>query len=302
MITVFLKKCLIFLDRKKIIKLSDKNYVEYLYFINFKEKLNINNPKTFNEKIQCLKIFDRKNDYTNYVDKYEVKELVKKKLKDGENYIIPTIGVWDNPDDIDFDNLPDKFVLKCTHDSGSTIICKDKKTFDITSAKRKLKKCLKKDYYPIFREYAYKNVKPRIICEQYMEDKQTNEIRDYKFMCCNGKVKFLFVVCDRFTKEMHMNFYDVNWNFIPCQRMYKNSTNLIKKPNTYDEMLKLAEKLSKNIPFVRIDFYEINGKIYFGEYTFYPGTGLEKFTPKKYDKILGDLIDIESVIKESKYI
>ncbi len=290
----FIKRVLLFLSSRGCIKISDKKYLEMLYENHFKRKLNLENPRTFNEKIQWLKLYDRNDNYTKLVDKYEVKKYVSKAI--GDEYIIPTIGVWDNFEDIDFETLPNKFVLKCTHDSGSTIICKDKSKFDINKAKRKLNKCLKRNFYLMLREYPYKNVKPKIICEKYMEDKKVKEIYDYKFMCSNGKVKFSYVSSNRFLESgMCMDFYDINWNRLPFYREYKNSTNGVAKPKTYNKMIELAEKLSSTIPFVRVDFYEINGKIYFGEFTFYPGSGIEKFTPDKYDKIMGDMIDLSKV-------
>lgn len=293
----FIKRVLLFLSSRGYIKISDKKYLEMLYENHFRKKLNLESPETFNEKIQWLKLNDRKDDYTKLVDKYEVKSYVSKMI--GDEYIIPTIGVWNNFDDIDFKTLPNKFVLKCTHDSGSTVICKDKSKFDVKKAKRKLNKCLNRNFYLMLREYPYKNVKPRIICEQYMEDIETKDIADYKFMCSNGKVKFLFVATNRFYKSgMCMDFYDINWRRFPFKRKYQNSLHGIKKPKNYSTMLELSEKLSKNIPFVRVDLYEINGKIYFGEFTFYPGSGIEKFTPKEYDKIIGDMIDLTKVKKQ----
>lgn len=271
--------------------LNDETYVKLYYVLKFKKRLNINNPKTFNEKIQWLKLNDRKQIYVDLVDKYEVRKYIKEKI--GEEYLVPIYGVWDNFDDIDFDKLPKSFVIKCTHDSGGIVICKDKENFDKKKAKRKIDECLSHNYYYIGREWPYKSVKPRIIIEKLLENENGEGLKDYKFMCFNQEVKCSFVCSERDKKEgLSVDFFDLNWNKMPFTRKYKNSSKEIKKPINYDKMIELSEKLSDNIPFVRIDFYEINNKIYFGEITLYPGCGFEKFDPDEYDKILGDWIKI----------
>ena len=254
--------------------------------------LNIDNPQTFNEKLQWLKLNDRNPEYTKMVDKYEAKKYVASII--GEEYVIPTIGIYENVEDINFDSLPDQFVLKCTHDSGGVVVCKDKSKLDLDACKRKLKKGLKANFYYQNREWPYKNVKPQIIAEQYIED-ETGELRDYKLMCFDGKVKCSFTVQNRFKSGgIKMNFYDRNWIKLPFSRHYPNSEDDLPMPTNYELMIRLAEKLSKNLRFARIDLYNVNGKIYFGEITFYPGSGWEEFTPFEWDKKLGDFINIES--------
>ena len=249
----------------------------------------LGDPQTYNEKLQWLKLYDRKPEYTQMVDKYEAKKYVAAII--GEEYIIPTLGVWDRFEDIDFDALPDCFVLKCTHDSGGLVIVRDKKELDKKAARRKIEHCLGRNYYMNSREWPYKNVRPRIIAEQFMINDSGEELQDYKFMCFNGKVKCCFVCSDRFSAEgLHITILDRDWNVLPFHRHYHPPKSGLEKPAQYDEMLRLAEQLSKDIPFVRVDLYEINGKIYFGELTFFPGSGLEKFEPESGDYTLGSWI------------
>ena len=269
--------------------MSDEQFLKKEYFLQMGKPLNLNDPKTFNEKLQWLKIHNRKPEYTTMVDKYAVKQYVADRI--GEQYIIPTLGVWEHFDDIDFDNLPKQFVLKCTHDSGGIVICRDKSKLDKKTAKKKLEYYLKRKYYYIHREWPYKNVKPRIIAEKYMTNGDGEDLNDYKLMCFNGKVKTTFVCSDRFSKDgLKVTFYDTDWRRMPFERHYPASKTEIDKPQTYEEMVILAEKLAFGIPFVRVDFYEINGNIYFGELTFFPGSGYEEFTPEEGDNTLGNWI------------
>lgn len=272
--------------------LPDKQYLKLQYFLTFNKRLNLNNPKTFNEKMQWLKLYDRKDIYTTMVDKYEIKKFVANIV--GEKYIIPTLGIYDKFDDIDFNKLPNQFVIKCTHDSGGLVICKDKNKIELKKAKNKIKKSLSKNYYLMHREWPYKNVKPRIIIEKYMEDSSTTQLNDYKIMCFNGEPKCSFVCTNRDNKELGLavTFFDLNWNKMPFERHYRSSNDYIKKPVNYKKMLELSKELAKDIPFVRVDWYEINGKLYFGELTFYPGAGLEEFTPEKWDYKLGEMIKL----------
>ena len=271
--------------------LPDKLYLKFKFKLMMGYKLNLNAPKTFNEKLQWLKLYDRNPDYTKMVDKYEVREYIKEKI--GEEYLIPLIGVYDKFDDINFDKLPNQFVIKCTHDSGGLVICRDKNTLDIKDAKKKIDKFMKRNYYKVHREWPYKNVKPRIIIEKYMEDTKAKELVDYKFMCFNGKPKLSFTCSERYNSGLKVTFFDFNWNKLPFERHYPSSNKKIAKPINYDLMLNFSKTLSNNIPFVRVDWYEINGKLYFGELTFYPGSGYEEFTPSKYDKIIGDFIKLD---------
>ena len=261
----------------KVHFLKDETYLKMMYKCAFHKKLNLDNPTTFNEKLQWLKLHDRNPIYTQLVDKYEVKKYVKNKI--GEEYIIPTLGVWDRFEDIDFSALPNQFVLKCTHDSGGLVICKDKSSFYIQKAKRKIEKCLKCNYYWAGREWPYKDVKPRIIAEEYMEDTETGELRDYKFFTFGGKVKALFIASERQKEgeETKFDFFDKSYNHLQITKMKE-----------------LSELLSKGIPHLRVDFYEVNGKPYFGELTFSHWSGLVPFEPEEWDKIFGDWITLPS--------
>ena len=270
--------------------IPDRVYIQMQYFHHFHRFANFKNPQTFNEKLQWLKLNDRNPLYTTLVDKYAVKKWVADKI--GEQYIIPTLAVWKKAEDIDFDALPEQFVLKVNHDSGGLVICKDKAQLDRQAAVAKLSRALKNNGYWYGREWPYKNVKPCIIAEKYMED-ENHQLNDYKFMVFNGKVKCSFTCTERFSKDgLKVTFYDANWDIMPFERHYKRSETSIAKPSNYDEMVELAERLSNGIPFVRVDFYSVKGKTYFGEMTFYPGSGLEEFTPQEWDKKLGDWLEL----------
>ena len=268
---------------------DDERFLKRKFKARLGYELDLKNPQTFNEKLQWLKLHDQKPEYTKMVDKYEVKKYVASII--GEEYIISTLGVWDRFDDIDFSKLPDQFVLKCTHDSGGIIICKDKSKLDIQTAKKKINNSLKRNYYYVGREWPYKDVKPRIISEPYLTNVLETELKDYKFMVFNGEVKCSFVVSNRFQPDgIKVTFFDMDWEKMPFERHYPRSQEPLDKPQNYSKMISLAEALSKNIPFVRVDFYEVQGNIYFGEMTFYPGSGFEEFTPSEWDKTLGDWI------------
>ena len=272
--------------------LPDKPYLKLMYWTYLGKKLNLDNPKTFNEKLQWLKLNDRKDIYTTMVDKYEVKKYVAERI--GEQYIIPTLGVWDNFDDIDFEKLPNQFVLKCTHDSGGLVICRDKSKFDIKAAKKKLNRSLKSNYYYLGREWPYKNVKPRIIVEKYMQDKNYLSLRDYKFYCFNGEIKYLYIsegLEDHSTAKI--SFLSPDWRFASFNRSdYSPFKELPKKPVNFDDMLKLALEISKGFRFIRVDLYSINNRIYFSELTFSPCSGYMPFTPEEWDYKLGQMIDL----------
>lgn len=274
----------------------DTIYLKYYYRKSIGKKLNLKNPKSFNEKIQWLKIHDRNPEYINLVDKYEVKKYVSSII--GEEHVIPTLGVWDSFEEIDFDLLPSRFVLKCTHDSGGVVICYDKKTFDVNGSRDKLSQSLKKNYYWSGREWPYKGVNPRIIAEKYMEDTNSQGLKgsliDYKIHCFNGAPRLILVCKNRFGKnEMTEDFYDVNWTHLDISReKHPNSEMQDKKPPEFDEMINMSRLLSKDIPFIRTDFYIINGKVYFGELTLYPASGFEKFIPDTYDEVLGNWLEL----------
>lgn len=271
--------------------IPDELYLRRMFKATLHKELDLNNPQTFNEKLQWLKLHDRRPEYTNMVDKSTVKEYVGKTI--GEQYLIQTLGVWEQFDDIDFNILPNSFVLKCTHDSGGVIVVRNKNEFDKNIARKILSKSLKRNFFYYGREWPYKNVPPRIIAEDLLEDSDSIGLNDYKLMCFNGKVQCSFVCTQRFSTEgMRITFFDREWNVLPFERHYKKSAVEIQKPKNYEKMLDLAEKLSKGIPFVRVDFYEVSGRIYFGELTFFPGSGFEEFTPECWDKILGDWIEL----------
>ena len=271
--------------------LSDKLYLKIIFKIKLGYPLNLRNPQTFNEKLQWLKIYDRNPLYTKLVDKYEVRKYITENI--GEEYLIPLIGVYEKFEDINFEELPNQFVIKCTHDSGGVVICKDKKSFDVKKAENKIKKSMKRNFYYLGREWPYKNIEPRIIIEKYMEDKETKELVDYKIMCFNGKPEMSFTCSERYNDGLKVTFFDLEWKKLPFERHYTSSTKEIKKPKNYELMLELSKKLSKGIPFVRVDWYEINGKLYFGELTFYPGSGFEEFKPVYWDKKIGELIKLQ---------
>lgn len=277
-------------------KMSDEEFLKKAFKVYIGDKLNLETPQTFNEKLQWLKLYNRKPEYTVMVDKYLAKDYVAKAI--GEEYVIPTIGVWDKAEDIDFNQLPNRFVLKCNHNSGlGMYICKDKSKLtekQIKTVRKNLTKGLKQDYYLTGREWPYKNVPRKIIAEQYMEDKETGELRDYKFFCFDGEPKALFVATDRQAKnkETCFDFFDIEYNHLPIINGHPNAQIPPRKPQHFDKMVELARHLSANIPHVRIDFYEVNGKVYFGEITFYQNSGFIPVYPKEWDKKLGDLINL----------
>ena len=278
---------IIFLNNKRLLILPDKIYLKILYKNIFNKKLNLDNPQTFNEKLQWLKLNDRNDIYTTMVDKDEAKRYVKKII--GAKYIIPTLGVYDDYDDINFDELPNQFVIKCTHDSGGLVICKDKRKFDKENSRKKINHCLKKNFYYDFREWPYKNIKPRIIVEKYIEDSNSKLI-DYKIQCINGKVDNIFLCIDRDSDEgVKYYYFDKNWNYLNyCNYDNVNLDKLeLKKPENFDEMVLVAEKLSNGFPEMRIDLYNVDGKIYFGEITLYTNAGFDTTITEEADEIMG---------------
>lgn len=272
--------------------IPDKQYLQIMYRIRMGKMLNLDNPQTFNEKLQWLKLYDRRPEYTTMVDKYEAKKYVADKI--GAEYIIPTLGVWDRFDDIDFDKLPNQFVLKCTHDSGGLVICRDKKSLDIQKTRKKIEKSLKTNFYWVGREWPYKNVKPRIIAEEYMEDEIDHELRDYKIYCFNGKPEFLYLSEGL---ENHatarISYVNLDWTPTKFKRNdYREFELLPHKPKHLDEMIKLAETLSQGLNFIRVDFYEINNRVYFGELTFSPGSGFTPFASNNDDLEIGRMLEL----------
>lgn len=268
----------------------DKKYLEMLYKHCVGKKLNLNPPVTFNEKMQWLKLYNRNPEYTMMVDKYEVKKYVAAVI--GEQHVIPTLGVWDHFDEIDFDSLPNQFVLKCTHDSGGLIICKDKSKLNKKEAKRKIEHCLGRNYFYNTREWPYKNVKPRIIAERYMEDESGFELKDYKVQNFNGQPKMIQVDFGRF-KEHKRNLYTTDWGYIKGSILYPtDESHIIDRPKCLDTLLTLASKLSKGIPYVRTDFYIIEDQVYFGELTFQHGSGFEEMNPEELNLKMGNWLKL----------
>ena len=270
--------------------IPDRAYIQMYYFAHFKKFCDLKNPKTYNEKLNWLKLHDKNPIYTRIVDKFEAKEYVKDII--GDQYIIPTLGVWDKFDDIDFDELPQQFVLKCTHDSEGLVIVKDKDKLDKEMAKNKIESALKQNFFYIGREWPYKNVKPRIIAEKYMEDHIDGELRDYKFFCFDGEPKAMFVASDRASDNVKFDYFDLNFNHLDIKQKYPHAEQPLRKPVTFEKMIELSKVLSKGFPHVRVDFYEVDGQLYFGELTFYHFSGFMPFEPDKWDKIFGDWIKL----------
>lgn len=266
--------------------IPDKEYLELCYKGLTQKKLDLINPRTYNEKIQWLKLYDHNPLYFQLADKYEVRKYVAEHA--GEEYLIPLIGgPWNSFEEIDFSVLPDKYVIKCTHDSGSVFICDQKDKTYLNHIKRKINAALRRNYYYNGREWAYKEIPPRIIAESYMVDESGIELKDYKFFCFHGEPKMIQVDFGRFHKHMR-NIYTIEWEYIPMEIKYPtNADNIIPRPDCLDKMLDISKKLSKGLPHVRIDLYCIKDKIYFGEMTFYHGSGYEKFTPDYYDEYVG---------------
>jgi len=267
---------------------TDKAYLDYKFNEVFGHSVNWKNPVTFNEKMQWLKLYDRNPLYTQMVDKYEVRKYVSERI--GEEYLIPCLGVWDRFDDIDFSTLPSQFVLKCTHDSGSVIVVKDKSAFNVDEARQKLEKCLKKNYFRKQREWPYKNVKPRIIAEKFMKDDNDEVLRVYKVFTFSGEPYLIQAIQNDKTTSETIDYYDCDWNFLNIQQVYPNCPQRLKKPNKLKEIIDTARRLSCGNAFLRVDLYEINGMIYFSEFTFYSDAGIGVFEPSYWDKKLGDLV------------
>lgn len=272
---------------------SDKLYLTLLFRCKMGYWMDWKNPKTFNEKLNWIKLYDRKSIYTKVVDKYLVKDYVKEVI--GEEYIIPTLGVWNSSEDIDWDSLPQKFVLKTNHGGGNAgvIICKDKSTIDVNTIEKQLGRAMKQNIYMESREWPYKNIKKKIIAEEFIEDSITNELRDYKFFCFDGEVKFLYVATGRQKyDEPFFNFFDADYNALDFQQGHPRSELIPSKPHCFDEMKIIAEKLSEVFTEVRVDLYEVNGKVYFGEMTFFHMAGLCSFDPKEWDYKFGEMIKL----------
>lgn len=275
--------------------LSDRLYLILLYRGIVGTWPNFKHPCTFTEKLNWMKLYHHKPIYTVMADKVKAKEWISELI--GEQYIIPTLGVWENVDDIDFDKLPNQFVIKCNHNSGlGMYICKNKNQMDIEKVKAELNKGLKQDYYACNLEWPYKNIPRRIIAEKFMKNSDGSEIlTDYKFFCFNGEPKFMY--CSRDLEETpRTDFFDMDYNLLDMRMKDPNSNHPAPKPECFEDMKKLASILSKGIPHLRVDFYYINGQIYVGELTFYHNAGLFKFHPSSWDKTIGNWINIENLV------
>jgi hypothetical protein len=271
--------------------IPDRIYLQILYYCETGEKLNLDKPETFNEKLQWIKLYDRKAEYVAYADKYVVCEYIAQTI--GEGYLIPLIGVYENVEEILWDELPDKFVLKCTHGSGCNIICTDKSDIDIRNAQNKLNKWMKYNYYYPAREWCYRDIKPRIICEKYLVDESGTELKDYKFMCFNGEPKIIQVISERKRGSYLINHFDLEWNEINIPRKsIKRNPKTPMKPKNLNKMIEISKILSKDIPFVRIDLYETERGIYFGVITFFPVSGFMDFEKEEDDYLLGSWIKL----------
>lgn len=274
--------------------MPDRLFVSLKYRKAFGKSPDLKNPKTFNEKLCWLKLHDHNPLYTQMVDKYEAKKYAESII--GSKHIIPTYGVWDRAEDIDFDSLPDKFVMKATHDSGRVIICHDKSKLDLAWAREEMRKSLKRDFYAMTREWPYKNVKPRIIAEKLLELPDCDDLKDindYKFFAFNGKVKFFKIDFDRSTNH-RANYYDPDFNPLDFgEEMYlPDPDKIISKPAGLETMIALTEKIAGDKKFVRVDFYDVGGEVYFGEITFYPQSGTGRFVPNDADERIGGLLQL----------
>ena len=286
-------KCLLRFIKPELI--PDRMFLKYQYHFVFGEKLDLKHPKKFNEKLQWLKLYDRNPLYTTLVDKYAVKKWVADRI--GNEYVIPTLAVYDNAEQIDLKELPDRFVLKCTHDSGSVIICKDKQSFNLDETKRILDAKLKTDFFLKYREWPYKNVKPRIIAEEYKED-SSGELRDYKVYAFDGKCDYLMFCFDRSKGDTKFFYFDKKWNLkknLSCDGLKYGDSIQITKPQNLDLIFQIAESLSVGIPFVRIDFYEVEGQLYFGEFTFFPTGGIDDTRTEELNEYLNGHLEIGRV-------
>ena len=272
-------------------KMDDEEYVKRLFKVKLGYALDLENPRTFSEKLQWLKLYAFKPEYTIMADKYRMREFVAEHM--GEGHTIPLLGVWDDPEDIDFDALPDKFVLKCNHNSGlGMCICQDKSKLNIAEVKKELKKGLAQDYYMLHRERPYKDIKRQIIAEEYLEDDTTKELRDYKFFVMNGSVKIFYITSGSKGGDRRTDFFDMELNHLDIRDCDEMAETPPEFPKNLDKMIKLAEELAEGIPQLRVDFYEVNGHIYVGEFTFYYYAGFVPFRPKKWDAIWGEWLEL----------
>jgi hypothetical protein len=274
--------------------LSDKSYLRLIYRLRMGRKLDLDNPKTFTEKLQWLKLNDHNPVYTNMADKMAMRSYVEEKV--GPGHTVPIIGVWERFSDIDFSSLPKQFVLKTTHDSGSYVICRDKEQFDIGKAKRILTRSLRRNYYRTTREWQYKNIIPRIICEQYLDDGKEC-LTDYKFFCFNGQPRFMYFE-EEASKSPTQAIVDMDFHQMPFSMDDRKADTVPEKPAQFEQMESIAQKLSEGLPFLRVDMYCIESTIYVGEMTFYHYGGFIPFRPAEWDGRIGEMLDLSAVKRE----
>lgn len=279
-------------DRGYLNWIPDEIYLKMVYFGETGLKLNLDNPRRYNEKLQWLKLNDRRKEYNIFVDKYLVRSYISETI--GEQYLIPIYGVYNTPDEIMWDKLPNKFVLKCTHGSGSNIICTNKEKLNIEEAIYNLNRWMGKSWYWFGREWPYKDINPRIICEQFLETSNGKLPTDYKVMCFNGVPKLIQVHIDRFQSTYTNDFYTVDWKKTSISQGVPNSNFEVPKPKNLELMLDISKFLSKGTFFVRIDFYELEGKLFFGEMTFYPTSGFTNFKNDEDDYKIGSWINLDN--------
>ena len=268
----------------------DKAMLKLEFRIKLHKKLDLKSPKTFNEKLQWLKLHNRKPIHTTMVDKIAAKDYVSAAI--GEEYVVKTLGVWDRFADIDFDSLPDRFVLKCNHDSGSVVLCRDKATFDKEQARDVLTRGLSSNAYYYGREWPYKNVKPRIFAEEFMQDAQLAFLPVYKVFCFGGEPKIIQTIQNDKQPDETVDYFDTDWNQLDIHQDFPNSKTPVAKPEKLQQMLELAGKLSGDEPFVRVDFYVVNGALYFSEFTFFTDSGFGQFYPESWDTVLGEWVKL----------
>ena len=273
---------------------SDRKYIEAYFKAKLKYKPDLDNPKTLCEKLNWLKLYNRRPEYTSMVDKYKVKQYVASKI--GKEHVVPLLGVWNKYEEIDFSKLPDQFVLKCTHDGGP-VVCSNKASFDIEKYRKVFHKKLKTGYYYQSREWPYKNVERRIIAEEYIPTLGHRDSTEYKITVCNGKVKMITVctgIAHASLEERNNDHFDCDWNVIPMYAYYKPSGKKISRPDNLDEIIEISEKLAGDVPYIRVDLYDVDGHIYFGELTFFTWGGWIEFNPPEYDLIMGDWVALPS--------
>lgn len=271
---------------------DDETYLKIIFRLYNHYNLDLDNPQTFNQKLQWLKLYGHKPEYVTMADKYAVKQYIADLI--GEEYVVPCLGVWESASDIDFGKLPNQFVLKCTHNSGKgRCICKDKSKIDIEQVRKNIAKGLKEDYFKPGRDKQYRDIPKKIIADKYLDDGMGSELRDYKWWCFDGVPTYMY--CTNKGEHVYENFYDMEFNPVPIDHGFPRLQSEIEKPAEFELMKRLAAKLSKGIPFVRVDFFDVNHHVYFAEFTFFDWGGLQPFGGS-WDYELGKLIKLPSKV------